>query len=73
MIICAHTGFEGASSLSQIWNGALVNRVIRVAFRRIPRDEIPTGRDARIAWIMGEWQRVDTWVERQQSRDLERR
>lgn len=73
VIICAHTGFEGAASLAQVWNGALVNRVIRVHFRRISRNEIPTGRDARIAWILKEWQRVDAWVEKQQSRDLERR
>lgn len=72
VIICAHTGFEGAESLAQVWNGALVNRVIRVHFRRISRNEIPTGRDARIAWILEEWQRVDAWVEKQQSRDLER-
>jgi hypothetical protein len=73
VIICAHTGFEGAASLAQIWNGALVNQVIRVHFRRISRNEIPSGRDARIAWILGEWQRVDAWVEKQQSRDFERR
>jgi len=72
VIICAHTGFEGAASLAQIWNGALVNRVIRVHFRRISRNEIPTGREARIAWILGEWQRVDAWVEKQQSRGFER-
>jgi 1-acyl-sn-glycerol-3-phosphate acyltransferase len=73
VIICAHTGFEGATSLAQIWNGALVNRVIRVHLRRISRNEIPTGRAARIAWILGEWQCVDAWVEKQQSRDFERR
>ena len=69
-IVCAHTGFEGAASLAQIWNGALVNRVIRVHFRRIPRGEIPTGRDAQIAWILEEWQRVDAWIEKQQLRNL---
>ncbi len=73
VIICAHTGFEGAASLAQIWKGALVNRAIRVHFRRISRSQIPTGRDARIAWILEEWQRVDAWVERQKLRDLEKR
>jgi len=72
VIICAHTGFEGAASLAQIWNGALVNQVIRVHFRRIPRAEIPTARDARIAWLLGQWQRVDAWVEKQQLRELGR-
>ena len=72
VVICAHTGFEGAASLARIWNGALLNQVIRVQFRRIPRAEIPTGRDARMAWLLGEWQRVDAWVEKQRLRELER-
>jgi 1-acyl-sn-glycerol-3-phosphate acyltransferase len=67
VVVCAHTGFEGAASLARIWQGALLHRVIRVQFRRIPRDEIPTERDARIAWIREEWQRVSAWVESHQS------
>jgi 1-acyl-sn-glycerol-3-phosphate acyltransferase len=62
VVVCAHTGFEGAASLARIWNGALLHQVIRVQFRRIPRDEVPSERDARVAWILAEWQRVDAWV-----------
>jgi 1-acyl-sn-glycerol-3-phosphate acyltransferase len=72
VVICAHTGFEGAASLTEIWKGALVDQTIRVQFRRIPRDEIPAGRDTRIAWIFEEWQRVDAWIESQQLRKLSR-
>jgi 1-acyl-sn-glycerol-3-phosphate acyltransferase len=67
VVVCAHTGFEGASSLGEIWRGALLHRVIRVQFRRTPRDEIPTEREARIAWLREEWQRVGAWVERHPS------
>jgi 1-acyl-sn-glycerol-3-phosphate acyltransferase len=67
VVVCAHTGFESAASLAQIWKGALVHQVIRVQFRRIPRDEIPTGRDAQIAWLLEEWRRVGAWVESHQS------
>jgi len=62
VVVCAHTGFEGAASLSEIWRGALLRQVIRVRFERIPRGEIPTGREARTAWILAQWQRVDRWV-----------
>jgi hypothetical protein len=71
IVVCAHTRFEGAASLAQIWNGALLNQVIRVQFRRIPRDEIPTGRNARIAWILEEWQRIDAWIGSEQLREFE--
>jgi len=62
VVVCAHTGFEGTASLGDVWRGALVNQVIRIEFRRIPRSEIPTDREAQVAWILEEWQRVDAWV-----------
>lgn len=67
VVFCAHTGFEGAASLATLWKGALLHQVIRVQFRRIPRDQIPAGRDARVAWILEEWQKVGAWVEGHQS------
>jgi 1-acyl-sn-glycerol-3-phosphate acyltransferase len=72
VVICAHTGFEGAVSLAEIWKGGLVHQVIRLQFRRIPRDQIPTGRNERIGWILEEWRRVGDWVERHQSPELSR-
>jgi 1-acyl-sn-glycerol-3-phosphate acyltransferase len=62
VIVCTHTGFEGAGSLAHIWRGSLVHQTVRVHFRRIPRDAIPTERDARLAWLLEEWRRVDVWV-----------
>jgi hypothetical protein len=73
VVFGAHAGFEGAVSLVEIWKGPLVNQTIRIQFRRIPRDEIPAGRDARIAWVLEEWQRVDAWVESRQLRESARR
>ena len=67
VVICAHTGFEGTASLGDIWKGALVNQLIQIQFRRIPRSEIPTDREAQITWILGEWQRVGSWVEAHQT------
>jgi 1-acyl-sn-glycerol-3-phosphate acyltransferase len=62
VVVCSHTGFEGAASLAQIWQGALVHQTVRIQFRRISRDLIPSGRDARLAWLLEEWRRVDAWV-----------
>jgi 1-acyl-sn-glycerol-3-phosphate acyltransferase len=62
VVVCAHTGFEGAGSLAHIWRGSLVNQTIRVHFLRIPRDAIPTAREARLTWLLEEWRRVDAWV-----------
>jgi 1-acyl-sn-glycerol-3-phosphate acyltransferase len=73
VVLCAHTGFEGAASLARIWSGALLHQVIRVQFRRVPRGEIPTSRDARINWMLDEWRRIDAWVERHQSPEARRK
>jgi 1-acyl-sn-glycerol-3-phosphate acyltransferase len=62
VVVCSHTGFEGAASLAQIWQGSLVHQTVRVQFRRIPRDAIPDERDARLAWLLEEWRWVDAWV-----------
>jgi len=62
VVMCAHTGFEGAASLKEIWNGALLDRLIRVRFRRIPRREIPAGHEERIHWLREQWKLVGDWV-----------
>jgi len=62
VVVCAHTGFESAASLANIWKGSLVHQVIRVQFRRIARTDMPLGREARADWLFEEWRRVDAWV-----------
>jgi 1-acyl-sn-glycerol-3-phosphate acyltransferase len=63
VLVCEHTGFEGAATPTQVWKGDLIGQTIRVRFRRIPRHEFPSGREARIAWLREEWRRVSAWVE----------
>jgi 1-acyl-sn-glycerol-3-phosphate acyltransferase len=67
VVVCSHTGFEGAATLAQIWRGSLVHQKVRVHFRRIPRDAIPSERKDRLAWLLEEWQRVDAWVTSQRT------
>lgn len=72
VVLCEHTGFEGAASLGQIWTGSLLRQVIHVRFRRIAREDIPTERDDQATWLLQEWQRVDAWLQSHQLPDLER-
>ena len=62
VVVCAHTGFEGSASLKEVWNGALLHKIIRVEFRRVPHSEIPAGHEAKVEWLFDEWKRVDAWV-----------
>ena len=63
VVFCAHVGFEGTASLADIWNGSLLNRVIRLCFWRVPASEIPPAGQARHEWLLEQWRRVGAWVE----------
>lgn len=68
VVLCAHTGFEGAATLAQIWKGGLLHGTIRVRLQRTPRAAIPTARSAQADWLRERWQEIDVWVARQRAR-----
>jgi 1-acyl-sn-glycerol-3-phosphate acyltransferase len=68
VVVCAHTGFEGAATLAQIWRGELLHQTIRVRFERIPRASIPTSRAAQAEWLRERWQEIDAWLASQRAR-----
>jgi 1-acyl-sn-glycerol-3-phosphate acyltransferase len=63
VVFCAHTGLEGASHFSDLLQGSLLGRVVRVHFWRVRRADIPDEHDAQWAWLFDEWQRVDRWID----------
>ena len=63
VVLCAHTGFEDAESLNEIWRGSLIGRTVRVRFTRIDRARIPKEPDAAKQWLRDEWRRMNAWVE----------
>lgn len=62
VVVFAHTGLEGFARPSDLWRGGLIGKTVRVKIWRVPRSAIPPDREARIAWLFAEWQRVDDWV-----------
>lgn len=68
VVVCAHTGFEGAATLAQIWRGELLHQTIRVRFERFPRAAIPTSRADQAEWLRERWQEIDTWLASQRVR-----
>ena len=58
----AHEGFEGTASLKDVWRGRLIGRTVRLLFWRVPSAEIPRSIEERIAWLDGQWERIDAWV-----------
>jgi hypothetical protein len=48
--------------LNDIWRGRLIGRTVHLRFWRMPSAEIPRTTEERIAWLDGQWERVDAWV-----------
>jgi 1-acyl-sn-glycerol-3-phosphate acyltransferase len=62
VVFCGHVGLDGFERISDIWRGGLVGGTVSVQFWRYPAAEVPTERDAQIAWLYERWQVVDDWV-----------
>ncbi len=63
VVVLTHHGLDGFAQLRDIWAGGMVDTTVRVEFWRIPRGELPTDRDAQIAWLYDVWTRVDAWID----------
>ena len=43
---------------------------VRRTSAKVPRSEIPEGREARIDWLFGWWEEIDAWIEQNRPKDL---
>lgn len=68
VVLLAHAGFDGITSLRDLYDGSFVGRTIRTRLTRIPRAEIPADAEERAAWLHRRWLEVDAWVLAQHER-----
>ncbi|NNL66422.1 MAG: lysophospholipid acyltransferase family protein [Myxococcales bacterium] len=62
VLFCSHVGFDGARSMNDFLNGALVGARIRMRFWRVRHQDVPSEPEAREAWLFDHWLRVDAFV-----------
>ena len=62
VVFCAHTGLEAAVRITDLINGSLINRRLRVRFWRIPAAAVPGDELGRKRWLLDEWRKVDVFV-----------
>ncbi len=65
VVFVGHCGFEGIRSWADMTSGALVGRRIRIKLWRHSAAALPPDRDARLRWVLDEWQRLDDWIDGQ--------
>jgi 1-acyl-sn-glycerol-3-phosphate acyltransferase len=63
VVVCAHTGMEGASHLRDFFDGTLIGRTLHVKFWRVPRADIPAGEEAERAWLYDLFDEIEGWLD----------
>jgi 1-acyl-sn-glycerol-3-phosphate acyltransferase len=62
LVFCAHTGFEGASHVRHLINGAWIGARIHIRFWRIDHRDIPADATAQRAFLFTQWDRMQETV-----------
>ncbi len=70
VVMVAHTGLDHMLTVADVWRELPMDKQIIMRWWRVPREEIPEGREARIDWLFDWWERIDTWVDEHRPVDL---
>jgi 1-acyl-sn-glycerol-3-phosphate acyltransferase len=70
VVLVAHTGLDHLLTVRDIWRELPMDKQIIMRWWRVPREEIPQGRDERIDWLFSWWERIDDWVAENRPEDL---
>lgn len=72
VLLVAHTGLDHLDSLGDVWRELPMDKRLLMGWWRVPRSEIPAGREERIEWLYDWWRRIDEWVAEHRPVDLPR-
>ncbi|MCW2791199.1 MAG: phospholipid/glycerol acyltransferase [Nocardioides sp.] len=70
VLMVAHTGLDHLLTVGDLWRELPMDKRIIMRWWTVPRAEIPEGREARIDWLFGWWERIDEWIEQNRPEDL---
>jgi hypothetical protein len=63
IVLVAHTGLDHLVTVADMWRELPMDKSIVMRWWRVPHDDIPTDRDARIEWLFRWWEHIDTWID----------
>lgn len=73
VLMVAHTGLDHLLTVGDLWRELPMDKELVMRWWRVPREEIPLGREERVDWLYSWWEDIDAWVEQHRPRDLPRR
>jgi 1-acyl-sn-glycerol-3-phosphate acyltransferase len=72
VLLVAHTGLDHVVTIRDAWRSLPMDKRLLMGWWRVPREEIPEGRDARIDWLFTRWEQIDRWIAEHRPVDLPR-
>jgi hypothetical protein len=73
VVLVAHTGLDHLVSVRDVWRELPMDKQLIMRWWRVPREEIPDGREDRIDWLFSWWEEIDRWIDAHRPVDLPRR
>jgi len=70
VVLVAHTGLDHLVTVGDIWRELPMDKRIVMRWWQVPRAEIPAGREERIDWLFGWWERIDVWIQQNRPEEL---
>ena len=70
VVLVAHTGLDHMLTVADVWREIPMDKQILMRWGRVPREEIPAGRDERIDWLYTWWEHIDEWIAEHRPVDL---
>ncbi|MDQ6641017.1 MAG: 1-acyl-sn-glycerol-3-phosphate acyltransferase, partial [Actinomycetota bacterium] len=70
VLLVAHTGMDHVLTIRDVWDSLPMDKQIIMRWWRVPREEIPTGREEQIVWLFDRWEQIDSWIAANRPADL---
>jgi 1-acyl-sn-glycerol-3-phosphate acyltransferase len=70
VLLVAHTGLDHLSTVADLWRELPMDKQIIMRWWRVPRSDIPEGREERIDWLFSWWETIDAWIAAHRPKDL---
>jgi 1-acyl-sn-glycerol-3-phosphate acyltransferase len=70
VVLVAHTGLDHMLTVGDVWRELPMDKQLVMRWWRVPRSDIPDGREDRIDWLFAWWEDIDRWVEEHRPVDL---
>ena len=70
VLLVAHTGLDHVLTIADVWHFLPMDKRLLMGWWRIPHEEIPQDKEARIEWLYEWWRHVDQWIDEHRPVDL---